>query len=111
MLRRVRSGRAHANEQAITGGYKTPGEARLEEDLNPVKGGDTCYLQQQNFSLEALAKRDALPNPFVIDRPTANPTPSDTGPAAIADAPPEPQKAFEDFMAAVLKGYPEALNA
>lgn len=42
----------------------TPNEARKKENLPPVPGGDSLYLQQQNFSLEALAKRDASDDPF-----------------------------------------------
>lgn len=70
---------------SIKGGWMKPNEARAKEDMQPVSGGDQCYLQQQNFSLAALAKRDALPNPFVIDKPTPNPTPSVDGPAPVAD--------------------------
>jgi hypothetical protein len=36
-----------------------------------VNGGESCYLQQQNFSLEALAKRDQKPDPFAADKPAA----------------------------------------
>ncbi len=36
-----------------------PNEARRREDLPPVDGGDTPYLQVQNYSLAALANRDA----------------------------------------------------
>jgi phage portal protein BeeE len=32
--------------------------------MKPVDGGDTPYLQQQNYSLSALNKRDALEDPF-----------------------------------------------
>jgi HK97 family phage portal protein len=39
-------------------------EKRRKLDLKPVAGGDSVYLQQQNFSLEALAKRDAQDDPF-----------------------------------------------
>lgn len=42
----------------------TPNEARADFNKPPKSGGDALYLQQQNFSLEALAKRDAQPNPF-----------------------------------------------
>lgn len=38
-------------------------EGRRRLDLNPTKGGDTIYLQQQNYSLEALAERDKM-NPL-----------------------------------------------
>lgn len=39
-------------------------EQRAKMGLPPVKGGDTVYLQQQNYSLAALAKRDARDDPF-----------------------------------------------
>lgn len=42
----------------------TPNEARNSENLPPVAGGDSLYLQQQNFSLDALSRRDASDDPF-----------------------------------------------
>lgn len=42
----------------------TPNEARAKLGYEPVVGGDSPYLQQQNFSLAALAKRDAQADPF-----------------------------------------------
>ena len=42
----------------------SPNEARAAENMQPVAGGDSPYLQQQNYSLAALAKRDAKPDPF-----------------------------------------------
>lgn len=39
-------------------------EMRAKLDKRPTKGGNAVYLQQQNFSLEALAKRDAKEDPF-----------------------------------------------
>jgi HK97 family phage portal protein len=66
-------------------GIFTPNEARKKFDLVPVEGGDAVYLQQQNFSVEALAKRDAKDDPFGTAK---SPTPindiavpSDTPPA------------------------------
>lgn len=41
-----------------------PDEARARLNLPPVSGGDAVYRQQQDFSLAALAKRDAQDNPF-----------------------------------------------
>lgn len=49
---------------AVKNTIMSPNEARLRENLRPVAGGDSLYLQQQNFSLEALARRDAQPDPF-----------------------------------------------
>lgn len=50
-------------------GIKSPNEARQGWNLPPAKGGDSPYLQQQNYSLSALAARDA-----------AAPAPSSTAP-------------------------------
>ncbi len=41
-----------------------PDEARRRLDLPPVAGGNAVYRQQQDYSLEALAKRDAKDDPF-----------------------------------------------
>jgi HK97 family phage portal protein len=43
----------------VKGVILAPNEARARLDLPPVKGGDSPIAQQQNYSLEALAKRDA----------------------------------------------------
>lgn len=57
MLRMDAVSRADANEKAIRAGYLAPNEARLRENLPPVAGGASPYLQQQNWSLEQLANR------------------------------------------------------
>ncbi|WP_455424802.1 phage portal protein [Dryocola sp. LX212] len=49
---------------AVGCGILAPNEARLKENLPPVPGGDFPYMQQQNYSLEALARRDATADPF-----------------------------------------------
>jgi len=41
-----------------------PNEARLVFNLPPKPGGDTPYIQQQNYSLEAISKRDQKDDPF-----------------------------------------------
>lgn len=41
-------------------------EMRAKLGLKPTEGGSAVYLQQQNFSLPALAKRDALDDPFAL---------------------------------------------
>lgn len=42
----------------------SPNEARIKFNYKPVKGGDALYMQQQNYSIEAIAKRDAKDDPF-----------------------------------------------
>ena len=49
---------------AVGAGVMSPNEGRSKLDLKPVTGGESPYLQQQNFSLAALAKRDAQADPF-----------------------------------------------
>lgn len=49
---------------AVKGGIMPPNVAMAKLNLPPVTGGDTVYLQMQNYSLEALAKRDAQADPF-----------------------------------------------
>lgn len=47
-----------AEKEAVGAGIKKPNESRARLNLKPVQGGDTPYLQQQNYSLAALDRRD-----------------------------------------------------
>jgi HK97 family phage portal protein len=101
LLRMDKATQVRTLGEAVKGSIMTVNEAREEIDLDKVSGGDTVYMQQQNFGLDALAKRDSLPNPFVIDRPTANPDPSVSGPAVNAD----PTQAVDQVAAAKAFAY------
>lgn len=46
-------------EKAVGAGIKAPNESRARFNLPPVDGGEDPFLQQQNYSLGALARRDA----------------------------------------------------
>lgn len=72
--------RMQASVDGVGGGILSPNEARQKFNLKAADGGDTPYLQQQNYSLAALAKRDARADPF------------GTAPAPAAP-PPEPKRA------------------
>lgn len=50
--------------KAVGAGVMKPNEGRKKLSLGPVEGGDTPYLQQQNYSLIALNKRDQSDDPF-----------------------------------------------
>src|SRR5690606_2355803 len=56
-------------------GKLTPNEQRKRLNLGPKPGGDTIYLQEQDHSLEWLARRDALP----IEPPAPEPVPPAVG--------------------------------
>lgn len=75
LVRMDPSTRLDAHNKAVGGGWKSPDEVRREENLPPVEGGATPYLQQQNFSLAALAKRDASADPFGV-KPAPAPAPA-----------------------------------
>lgn len=65
----------------VGAGITSPNEARAELGRGKVKGGESPYLQQQNYSLAALAKRDTKADPFAAEKP-APAVPSDTEQAA-----------------------------
>lgn len=64
-------------------GIFTTDEARKKFDLKPTPGGNVVLSQQQNYSLAALAKRDAKEDPFGSAK-------------APAPAPEEPEKPDDD---------------
>jgi HK97 family phage portal protein len=66
---------------AVGAGVMSPNEGRSKLDLKPVPGGGNPYLQQQNYSLEALAKRDAQADPFAPAAPPKPPAPVQDKPA------------------------------
>jgi HK97 family phage portal protein len=82
--------------EGVLGGLFMPDEGRKKLNLPPVKGGDTVYLQQQNYSLAALAKRDAKADPFA----GAAPKPSE--PAAKPEAAKPPASNDNQVAAALL---------
>lgn len=59
---------------AVKNTLLTPNEARKRENLPPLAGGDALYLQQQNYSLEALSRRDAREDPFASSGKTSSGT-------------------------------------
>jgi HK97 family phage portal protein len=60
-------------QTGVAAGVLAPNEGRAKINLRPVRGGDTPYLQVQNYSLAALDRRDSAEPP----PPTPEPTPAD----------------------------------
>lgn len=82
--------------EGVKAGIVKPNEARKRLDLGPVEGGDTPYLQQQNYALSALAKRDQSEDPFGKAVAPATPVQSQ-----LALPPPDPED-DEDITAALV---------
>jgi len=103
LLRMDTATQIEALSNAVTGGLMRPNEGRKKLGMPPVAGGDDVYLQQQNFSLSALSKRDAREDPFspVKSEPPVQPTPDPT---------PEEERRLGS-MAIFQRALREALNA
>jgi HK97 family phage portal protein len=61
--------------KGIAGAVYSPDEGRQKFDLPKVPGGETPYMQQQMFSLKALAQRDSN-DPFSKPQTAAQATPA-----------------------------------
>ena len=87
--------------KGVGGAILKPNEARARLNRRKTDGGNAVYLQQQNFSLAALDKRDRTEDPFGAAKPPAPPAPPAPAPAA---APPagssaeDPAKAMEALL-------------
>jgi HK97 family phage portal protein len=91
--------RVASAKTAIEGGGMSPDEARFKyHALGPTPGGKSVLAQQQNYSLAALAKRDA-------NDPFAKPTPAPAAPTP--DAEDEPDEDDEDMT---VHSYAAALH-
>jgi HK97 family phage portal protein len=91
-------------------GIYAPNEARAEFDLPPVPGGDSVYLQQQNYSIEALSKRDSKDDPFATTTPTPTPAPAD-GDGDGAQDDPDADAAAEERALEIFRYADEARAA
>lgn len=85
----VTATKTKAASEAIGCGAMSPDEARAKYfGLGKTPGGNTPYMQQQNYSLAALAERDA-------DKPFSKPAPAVSGAAATPTLPPVDDDADE----------------
>lgn len=72
LLRMDEAKRATVWAGMVKGGIATPNEGRLPFNLIPLEGGDTVYMQQQDFPLDQVRKNkivDAAQNPVPPDTP------------------------------------------
>jgi HK97 family phage portal protein len=86
-------------DKGVKAGILAPNEGRRRIDLPPAPGGDTPYLQQQNYSLAALAKRDAREDPFA--RQSGGRAPKDPDADGDDDADADGSRSYEDRVAGI----------
>lgn len=94
LLRMDTASMVEAEAKAVGAGIKSPNESRARMNLAPVAGGQTPYLQIQNYSLAALDARDKAGPPVT--------------PGATPAAPPAPQKLLPApvrELAVVMRGF------
>lgn len=93
-------------QKGVGAGILKPNEARARVNLEPVNGGDTPYMQEQNWALAALASRE-MPKPAdpipALPAPAPNTAPdpedsTDPEPATDPEEADDPNKAFMDAL-------------
>ncbi|MBI3150070.1 MAG: phage portal protein [Betaproteobacteria bacterium] len=91
LLRMDSAAQAEALGKLVGAAIMAPNEARRRFNLKPVTGGESPLAQQQNFSLAALAKRDAKDDPFAT-------APAPTPPPTNEEPDPEEAREFGDYF-------------
>lgn len=69
LLRMDMAKRADMETKLVGGGIKTPNEARAPFNLSPLVGGDTVYMQQQDYPLDQVRLNK-------IEQPAPEPAPA-----------------------------------
>jgi len=69
LLRMDEGKRAEVATKLVGGGVETPNEGRLRFNLPPLEGGDTVYMQQQDFPLDQVRKNK------IVDAAVSQPDP------------------------------------
>ena len=89
-------------------GLLSPNEGRAVLGYAPVEGGESPLMQQQNFSLSALSKRDNQADPFspesIATSITPSEAPSDPVEPSATNATEEVLEAPSDKLKAIYKG-------
>ena len=96
LLRMDATKRADVATKLVGGGIETPNEGRLRFNYPPLEGGDTVYLQQQDFPLDQV-RLNKIAAPAAAPAPEPEETPEQEQARAII--------ATDRAIAAVKKGF------
>lgn len=105
LLRMDKSTQIDTLAKAVGGTIMKTNEARKKLRLPAAAGGDSVLSQQQYYSLEALAKRDARPDPFAAATPAPAPAP-----AAPPEPPPDESRAALEQVRKMLESLPTQIR-
>ena len=124
LLRMDTTARYESYSKGIGAGWMEPDYARSKENMAPTPGGDTPYMQQQNWALAQLAKRDINEQQGLAPsggggEPTLAPTAAPPGEEPSPTPPKEPPSEEEEdkglgsgaFAAALIAKFTEAAYA
>lgn len=105
LMRMDTAARYEATGKAIKDGWLSPNEARKKENMKPVEGGESPMIQQQNYSLAALKKRDSKADPFATAVPARSAT--DAAEPAAANDPNAGDAATRALADIYVRGFAE----
>lgn len=98
-----------SESKAVGAGIKKLNEARKRLNLGPIQGGNTSYLQQQNYSVAALDRRDRSEDPFA--KTTTTPSASAPSTSVGEQVPEEEEKLLDERLIYALLSKGADLNA
>ncbi len=110
VLMRMDAGKkAEYHKTLVDAGIEAINESRLEFNLPPLDGGDTVYMQQQDFPLDQV-RNNVLPSQTPAPEPVAEPASEPTVEEAAAAE--ETQKAMAElfFLKAIQAARTEAIQ-
>lgn len=93
---------------AIKGGLDTPNEARKRRNAKPLPGGDTVWLQQQQWPMEVLAQRRTPPDEGTDPSLDDEVTPADDLDEEIE--PEEDENELEEIAASIEPAFKKELE-
>lgn len=110
LVRMDRKKRMESWQIGVRGGFLAPNEARERENLPPAEGGDTPYMQHQDYPLAALANRE-VPPAAGTPAPTAPPTEEPEEPEEPEDDEDEDESEARFLLSEISKGLGCAPNS
>jgi len=87
----------------VSGTIMAPNEARKTMNLPKKPGGDSLFIQQQNYSTEAIAKRDGKEDPFARQQTRSTDAAPPPPPLSSDDGEDNDVNALTDYIVENLK--------